>query len=132
VGKSKLGLPPIKPTGSIKSRNFYHELCKRHDIKWENPNRKKSEQRSLKRCNSSPKLRQTHFDKHPEFYVKQYRKLIDFNQTAPFQIGQVDAILRGTFSTHQHIASTQDKGVNACGFCHTLNLPTRSPSQRSD
>jgi len=120
--KSKIGLPPLKNQTSITQGNFYHELCKRGDVKLENLNRKKSEERTIKRSNSSPKLRQLYFDKHPDFCVKQYRKLIDWQHNAPFRMSQVDASIRGTYTAHQPIASLREKGVEACGFCHTIDM----------
>lgn len=108
-----------KSISLIKEKPFYHELCKRDDEPIRSP-KNTSRSRSLKRSTSTPKIRQTYFDKYPEFYVKQYQKLVRIKSRPRHLCGKKsdgtdrDSIgleAKGTFI---------EKGVDACVYCNQI------------
>lgn len=103
-------LPPKPPKIAsnqqpINSQPFYHDLCKRPEL----PPPARSPSRS--RPASAPKTHKTFFDKHPEFVVRQYRRIIDSGSRSPSQTSR---------SAKPPPPDTQEKGVEACGYCHVI------------
>ena len=98
----KKSVPPQKNgrlLSSIKDKPFYHEICKREEEQFQNVNCSKNRSKSLNRSASSAKISQLYYDKHPDLWVKQYRRIADLTRTTSASSDQVGLCLRSKSTT---------------------------------
>lgn len=101
----------------IKERQFYHNLCKREDDP-ENVTRIQLMSKSLKRSSSTPKLQLTYYDKYPDFYVKQHRKIEDMSVRSNAKISRADSIDKAKLELTTDHSQIHEKEMSTCSHCH--------------
>ena len=139
----KKQLTPIKNSKGyveIKEPNKFHQICKKPT------HEHKTRSISPRLASNSPKIKQDFFQKHPEFVVKQYKKLENMNSNSPNPNRNLvenspmdDVIKRNVKLTPLRIDQTQKNknnpnctcgkripvlpDVQFCQFCHSYIHP---------
>lgn len=83
---------PPKNTHNFGQKTTFHQVCKEPESDYT------SRPKSVKRSSNSPKFRQEFFDKHPDFCVKQYQKLVG-GETGK---GQPNKVFNNSFEPERH------------------------------